>query len=123
MSAKKRILVVEDEPDLRQLLSIRLEINGFETIGAEDGEAALALVRSEKPDLVLLDLMIPKISGFEVCRMIKFDDELKKIPVIVLSAMTQDRDKQAVMEAGADAYFVKNFDLQVIIDKIKECTA
>ncbi|MDD3988292.1 MAG: response regulator, partial [Candidatus Omnitrophica bacterium] len=72
----------------------------------------------EKPNLVLLDLMLPKINGFEICRMIKFDDKFKDLPIIILSALDKEDDRKKAMEGGADAYFLKPFDLEVLLEKI-----
>lgn len=120
MEPVKKILVVEDEPDIRKVLMVRLEINGFEPVGAEDGERAMELARKEKPDLILLDLMIPKLSGFDVCRMVRFDESIKHIPIIVLSAMTQPRDRDQAMQNGANAFFVKPYKLADLIEKIRQ---
>lgn len=119
MEGRKRILVVEDNPDMRKILSIRLEINNYSVITAEDGEEALLKTKKEKPDIIILDLMIPKINGFEVCRMLKFDDDYKDIPVIILSALDQQQDREKAVKNGADAYFIKPFDLELLLGKIK----
>lgn len=123
MAENKKILVVEDEEDMRDLVAVRLEVAGFDVLQAEDGEVGLKMIREQKPNLVVLDLMIPKLDGFEVCRMVKFDDQLKKIPIVILSAMTQQRDREKAIEYGADAYFIKPFDLGLLITKIKELTS
>ena len=75
--------------------------------------------RKEKPDLILLDLMLPKITGFEVCRMLKFDDNYKNIPIIVLSALDQQGEREKAIQNGADAYFIKPFELELLIVKIR----
>lgn len=120
MAESKKILVVEDEEDMRDLIKVRLEVEGYEVLEAGDGEEALRIVKKEKPDLIVLDLMIPKITGFEVCRMVKFDDESKKIPIIILSAMAQQRDREKAMEYGAEEYFIKPFDLGLMVVKMKQ---
>jgi DNA-binding response OmpR family regulator len=119
MNNKIKILVSEDNADIRKILVMRLEINGYTVIQAQDGEEALDKIKKEVPDLVILDLMMPKISGFEVCRMIKFDDKYKDIPIIVLSALDQQADREKAIENGADAYFIKPFDLELLLNKIE----
>jgi len=115
----KKVLIADDNPDLRAILTIRLEINGYDVIIATDGENALDKVKSEKPDILILDLMMPRLTGFEVCRMIKFDDGLKSMPIIVLSALDQQHDREQAIQNGADAYFIKPFDLELLLYKIK----
>jgi DNA-binding response OmpR family regulator len=119
MDKKIKILVSEDNPDIRKILVMRLEINGYDVIQAQDGEEALDRIKKDSPDLVILDLMMPKISGFEVCRMIKFDEKYKDIPIIVLSALDQQADREQAIENGADAYFIKPFDLDLLLNKIQ----
>jgi DNA-binding response OmpR family regulator len=119
MNKKLKILVSEDNPDIRKILVMRLEINGYDVVQAQDGEEALDKARKELPDLIILDLMMPKISGFEVCRMLKFDDKYKGIPIIILSALDQQADREKAIEGGADAYFIKPFDLELLLNKIK----
>lgn len=120
MSETKKILVVEDDLVTQRVLSARLEINGYEVITAQDGEEGLRKARSEKPDLVMLDLMLPKMTGYEVCRMLKFDDKYKKIPIIILSSLDQQDEKEKAVKAGADTYVIKPFDLELLLVKIKD---
>ncbi|MBL7130856.1 MAG: response regulator [Candidatus Omnitrophica bacterium] len=120
MSEAKKILVVEDDLVTQRVLSARLEINGYEVIAARDGEEGLRKARSENPDLVMLDLMLPKMTGYEVCRMLKFDDKYKKIPIIILSSLDQQDEREKAVQAGADAYFIKPFDLELLLVKIKD---
>jgi DNA-binding response OmpR family regulator len=119
MDKKIKILVSEDNPDIRKILVMRLEINSYDVMQAQDGEETVDKIKKESPDLVILDLMMPKISGFEVCRMIKFDEKYKDLPIIVLSALDQQADRERAIEAGADAYFIKPFDLDLLLNKIK----
>jgi DNA-binding response OmpR family regulator len=119
MDKKIKVLVSEDNPDIRKILTMRLEINGYDVVQAQDGEEALDKIKKDSPDLVILDLMMPKISGFEVCRMIKFDEKYKDMPIIVLSALDQQADREKAIENGADAYFIKPFDLELLLNKIK----
>ncbi len=119
MDMTKKILVVDDEQDIRKVLAMRLKINGFTVIMAGDGQEGLEKARSENPDLVLLDLMLPKINGYEVCRLLKFDDKYKHIPVIILSALHEQLDRQKAVEYGADSFFVKPFDFDLLLFKMK----
>lgn len=116
----KKIIVLEDEEVLVKALSIELLGAGFEVKSASDGEAGLKLIEDEGPDLVLLDLTMPKLSGFEVLKKIKEDKNLKHIPVIILSNLGQDEDKKKGLELGAEDYFVKSStDLTVLTEKLK----
>ena len=117
---QKKILVVEDELITQRILSARLEINDYTVITAQDGEEALKKVKEETPDLPILDLMIPKINGYEVCRMLKFDEKYKDIPIIVLSSLNQQQEREKAIKSGADAYFIKPFDLELLLVKIRE---
>jgi len=116
----KKILVVDDEKDLVETVSFRLQTAGFEVVPAYDGQDGLEKARSLKPDLIILDLMLPKMDGYKVCRLLKFDEKYKKIPIIMFTARAQDSDKQMGLEVGADAYITKPFEPQALLDKIKE---
>lgn len=117
---KKRILLIEDKLDLAETIKLRLEANNYEVLLAADGKQGLDKVRNERPDLVILDLMLPKIEGYQVCRMLKFDKKYKKIPIIILTARAQDSDRQLAEEVGADAYLIKPYEPQVLLTKISE---
>ncbi len=116
---KKRILVVDDEPELVELIETRLKAAGYETLVAHDGQEALDKARQEKPDLIVLDLMLPKIDGYKVCRMLKFDEKYKKIPIIMLTARAQQSDEKLGLEIGADGFITKPFQHEIILAKIK----
>ena len=117
----KKIVVVEDEDVLVKALSIELLGAGFEVSSALDGEAGLALIQKEKPDLVLLDLTMPKLPGFEVLKKLKEEAHTKNIPVVILSNLGQDEDKKKGLELGAVDYFVKSStDLSLLTEKIKK---
>lgn len=118
--AKKRILVVDNEVQLVEMVKIRLEANDYEIITAYDGQEALEKARNEKPDLIILDLMLPKLDGYTVCRMLKFDEKYKSIPILMFTARVQESDKKMGQEVGADAYITKPFDPQILLSKIKE---
>lgn len=118
--ANKKILIIDDEPDIVALMRGRLEQSGFEVITSADGNDGLLKARSQKPNLIILDLMLPKLDGFQVSRMLKFDQKYKDIPIIMLTARAGESDKISGLEAGADAYFTKPFDSGVLLDKINE---
>jgi DNA-binding response OmpR family regulator len=117
---EKRILIVEDEKDLVEILTVRLEASGYQVIPAYDGQEGLDKAKKEKPDLIILDLMLPKMDGFKVCRLLKFDEKYKKIPIIMFTARAQEQDKKLGEEVGADAYIVKPFEPAALLGKIKE---
>lgn len=118
---RKRIVIIEDEPILLKALNIELLSAEFEVMSAIDGESGLDLIREEKPDLVLLDLVLPKMSGFEVLEKIKTDKKLKKIPVVVLSNLGQKEEYKRGLQLGATDYFIKsNTDLSLLTQKLKD---
>ncbi|HDP16406.1 MAG TPA: response regulator [Candidatus Omnitrophica bacterium] len=118
--SNKKILLVDDEEDIVHLVEFRLKAAGYEVISALDGQSGLDKARKENPDLIILDLMLPKIDGYKVCRMLKFDEKYKHIPVIMFTARAQDNDKKTGGEVGADAYVIKPFEPQALLGKIKE---
>ncbi|MDD5355218.1 MAG: response regulator [Candidatus Omnitrophica bacterium] len=120
--ANKKILVVDDETQLVEMVKMRLEANGYDVIVAYDGQDGLDKARQEKPDLIILDLMLPKIDGYKVCRMLKFDEKYKNIPIIMFTARAQAEDEKLGKEVGADAYVTKPFEPQVLLGKIKSLT-
>lgn len=109
MSDQKRVLVVDDEPDVLLLCRVNLEFEGYEVSTAPDGEAGLEACRELKPDVVLLDVMMPKMDGWQVLEAIKADEELKHIPVVMLTAKVQDEDQIRGWSAGAAEYITKPF--------------
>ena len=118
MSAKK-ILVVDDEVDLVETVRFPLEMEGYHVLVSYNGEDALNQARKENPDLILLDLMLPKLDGYKVCRLLKFDDRYKHIPILMLTAKTQERDKILGMETGANEYITKPFEMDDLLKKVK----
>ncbi len=100
-------MLVDDEADLVETLKYRLEASGYEVLTAADGQDGLKKARSEKPNLIILDLMLPKLDGYRVCRMLKFDEKYKNIPIILFSARVQESDIQMGEEQGADAYVTR----------------
>jgi DNA-binding response OmpR family regulator len=117
---RKKILVVDDETELVNMLRLRLEANHYEVITSYDGQEALDKARKEKPQLIILDLMLPKMDGYKVCALLKADARYSKIPVIMFTARAQDADKRMGQEAGADAYITKPFEAQALLDKMRE---
>ena len=118
--ANNRILLVDDEKDLVETVTFRLEATGYEVIKAYDGQEALDKAKKEKPNLIILDLMLPKMDGYKVCRMLKFDEKYKHIPIILFTARAQEEDKKLGEEVGADAYITKPFEPEALLGKIKE---
>lgn len=113
------ILVVEDEPSQREVLVYNLENEGFRVIEAADGNEALLLIDEERPDLILLDWMLPGTSGIEICRQIKMRPTLRMIPVIMLSARSEELDKVRGLETGADDYIVKPYSVAEMLARVK----
>ena len=118
MSSKK-ILLVDDEVDLVETVRFSLEGEGYQVLVSFNGEDALNKARKETPDLILLDLMLPKLDGYKVCRLLKFDERYKHIPILMLTAKTQEKDKILGKETGADEYITKPFDMDDLVEKIK----
>ena len=116
---KKQILIIEDEPDIQELLSFNLDNNGYKVYTASNGEKGLEIARKEHPDLILLDLMLPGIHGLDVCRIIKSDQETSDISIIMLTALGQEEDIIKGLETGAEDYVTKPFSLQVLEARIK----
>ena len=117
----RRILLAEDDRFLRKAAETALKRRGFAVLAAVDGEEALRMARAEAPDIVLLDLIMPKLQGFEVLRALKADAATAATPVIILSNLGQDSDVKQAMEAGAVGYFVKaNLSLQDLVKKVGE---
>jgi len=115
------ILIVEDEPTLQKALSIALEREGYEVKSALEGDAGLNLAKESKPNLILLDLILPKIDGFEILAELKKDESTKEIPVIILTNLESSQDIEKALVLGAKTYLVKaNYDLKDVIQKVKE---
>jgi len=115
-----KILVVDDEKQFLEMMTIRFEANGYEVITATDGKEGLTKAKSENPDIILLDVMMPEIDGFEVCKLLKNDERYSGIPIIICTAMAQTADLETSKKAGADAYVTKPFDHSILLSKIEE---
>ena len=118
--AAKTVLVCDDEPVLRALIRESLSEGDFDVIEAEDGDAALGSARAARPDVILLDMMMPGRSGLEVLGEIRGDAELTSVPVIMLTARTQAADREAIAVAGADRYLAKPFSPRELISVVEE---
>lgn len=119
--ASKSILIVDDDLTLREMYEERLKAEGFAVDAAQDGEEALQKAKTDKPNLILLDIMMPKINGLDVLKMLKADDDTKHIPVLLLTALIQDIDRTKGLTSGADDYIVKSETMPgEVIDKIKK---
>lgn len=118
-----KVLVVDDEADIVSALSIRLKALGYDVITAVDGLDALEKARKEHPDLILLDIMLPKLDGYKVSRMLKFDEKYKDIPIIMITAKVKEDERKIGMDVGANAYFTKPFKPDELVAKIKEILA
>jgi len=118
-----RVLVVDDDPVILHLIRLNLELEGHEVTQAEDGAAALEQARDSHPGVVVLDVMLPKIDGFEVCRRLRQDPETAAIPVVLLSARTLASDMDTGREAGADEYVTKPFDPVRLVEVVERLTS
>ena len=116
--AKGKILVVDDEIYIVHILDFSLGIEGYEVMTALDGEQALAKVAQDKPDLIVLDIMMPKLDGYETCKALKSNPETKNIPVILLSAKGRNVDQKVGFEVGADDYITKPFSPRKLVERI-----
>ncbi len=117
---KYKILVVDDEEITTDLAKRFLERYDFEVVCSHDGEGALKVAYSELPNLILLDVMLPDIDGFEVCKRLKSDDAFKKVPILMFTAKGLNRDREKGREAGADDYIVKPFSGKALVEVIKK---
>src|SRR5215510_3597434 len=114
-SAKKRVLVVEDEPHIRELVVLHLGLDGLSTVEARAGDEALRLIESDRFDLVVLDLMLPKIDGITVCRAIRRHRQNADVPILMLTAKREDSDKVLGLDSGADDYLTKPFGVRELV--------
>jgi two-component system phosphate regulon response regulator PhoB len=113
------VLLVEDEPSQREVLSYNLEAEGFRVLQAENGEEALLMVGEGAPDLILLDWMLPNVSGIEVCRRLKLRPETRGVPIIMLSARSEEVDRVRGLETGADDYIIKPYSVIELIARVR----
>ena len=118
MSAK--VLAVDDDPTIQRLLQVNLEMEGYDVRLASDGEEAVQAAQEFEPDIILLDIMMPKLDGWQVCEKLKADPTFAKTPIVFLSARAQDADVDKGLELGAEAYITKPFDPIDLIDLVEE---
>ena len=117
--ADEKILIIEDDQDIVEMLEYNLREEGYDTFSALNGKDGIALAKKEQPNLIILDIMLPILDGFEVCRMLKSDEIAAQIPVIILSAKSQETDKIVGLELGADDYVTKPFSPRELIARIR----
>lgn len=115
----KKIFIIEDDEEITGLLRFNLEKQGYKVAAAADGDAALNMLREERPDLILLDIMLPGVDGYEICRTIRSWEQLKGIPVIMLTAKGEELDVVLGLELGADDYVTKPFSIRELLSRIK----
>ncbi|MFC1501340.1 response regulator transcription factor [Elusimicrobiota bacterium] len=120
MSDKKRILVIDDDPEILVLLKTYLETEGYEVIQSDNGAEGLEKAHSEMPDLIILDLVLPDIDGLKICRRLKSDNKYKNIPILVLSALDDQKHKMEGFESDADDYETKPFEKDGLIKRVKK---
>lgn len=119
-SKPKKILVADDEPTLLQLVAFNLRLEGYEVITARNGVEAIEKTRGEGPDLVVLDVMMPKLNGFDVLKTLKNDPETHGIPVIILTALSEDRDVIQGWKQDVDCYLIKPFDPAELLSMVRQ---
>jgi DNA-binding response OmpR family regulator len=115
-----KILIAEDEPDIRELITLTLQFSGYEVVSVKDGAEAVVEAQAGKFDLILMDVRMPRMTGYEACRILRSIDSTKEIPIIFLSAKGQESEVQAGLEAGADQYILKPFAPDMLTQKIKD---
>jgi two-component system alkaline phosphatase synthesis response regulator PhoP len=118
-----KLLVVDDEENILMILKDSLQFSGFDVVTATNGEEALVMVAKENPDLMVLDIGMPKLDGWEVCRRLKGNDQTKHLPIIILTAYAQTSDKRKGMELGADRFVTKPCDLTDLVKEINDLLA
>jgi len=114
-----KILIAEDEPDIRELVAFTLRFSGYEVVSASNGEEAVQLASREYPDLILMDVRMPRMTGYDACRVMKANEDLKDIPVVFLSAKGQESEIQTGLDAGAEEYLLKPFAPDQLTDRVR----
>jgi DNA-binding response OmpR family regulator len=118
-----KILVAEDEPDIRELVTFMLRFAGYEVVAAANGEDAVLTAARELPDLVLLDVRMPRMTGYDACRLIRANPDLRNVPVVFLSAKGQETEVRSGMEAGAEEYLLKPFSPMELTNRVRTILA
>ena len=116
----KKILIVDDEQDIVESLKFVLEVSGYVCYTAYNGEDGLRLAKEIMPDLIILDVMMPKINGYKISRLLKYDKKYQNIPILMITARSQEEDKLIGEETGADEYITKPFELDTVVDKVNQ---
>lgn len=116
----KKILIVDDEQDIVESLKFVLEASGYTCYTAFNGEDGLKSAKELMPDLIILDVMMPKINGYKISRLLKYDNKYKNIPILMITARSQEEDKLIGEETGADEYITKPFELTAVLEKVKQ---
>lgn len=116
---KKKVLIVDDEPDIVESIKFTLELEGIDCVVARDGGEALVKAKIAPPDLILLDVMLPEVNGYKVSRLLKFDATYRQIPIIMLTARAQQKDRELGAEMGADEYMTKPFEMGELVALVK----
>ena len=119
-AAGKRILICDDDPAILRVLQVNLEVEGYEALLAHHGEEALEIADREHPDLIILDIMMPRLDGYQTCERLKASDATKDIPVVFLSAKAQESDIEKGKQYGVAAYLTKPFDPDTLVETIEE---
>ncbi len=120
--ARKKILVVDDHAQVVELIRMRLETAGYEVIGAYDGHEGLRKAREESPDLIILDVMLPKMNGYKVCRLLEFDRKYQQIPIVMLTSRAKQTDAEVGLKTGADEYLFKPYDPKKLLAIVEKYT-
>lgn len=118
---KKKVLIVDDEPNILKLVTFILKSNGYDTIEASSGIECLEKAETEKPDIIILDVMMPEMDGFEAAKKVKSNPITRHIPILMLSSKAQFEDKMTGIDSGAMDYITKPFDKQELLEKVKTC--
>jgi len=116
----EKILIIEDDANMLKLAKYNLEKHGYTVITAESGTEGLRLARQESPDLLIIDVLLPKMDGFMVCRMLRFDERFKHIPIIILTGQVTEKDEATGKEVGVDIYLKKPYEPAVLLEKVKK---
>ena len=116
----KKILIIDDEFNISKLLAIPLKKMDFEIIEADDGLTGLELARTEAQDIIILDIMLPKLNGFKICRLLKFDEKYNNIPIVMLTAKSEEKDERLGLQMGADVYLTKPINLTLFTEEIRK---
>ena len=117
---KKKILIVDDEKEMVEVETLRLKASGYDVLAAHDGESGLKAAQEWQPDLVILDIMLPLMDGYQVCQALKSSEKCRRIPIILVSAMDGKLDTTLLKKSGADFYITKPFEPPVLLDKIRD---